>query len=556
MAKHKKIPTTDTAEIEQLIERLKQGKLEQHDTQLIEKLLDFLLTIVSLLKRKQTTIKGLKRFFFGDSAQRQGRPESDNQVETETSDQEQTTPTDSSPETVSSSSSETEASSEARSKRKRPGHGRIPAADYTGAKVIRLDHPYLKSGDLCPDPTCQGRLHSLSEPNIKIYLTGRPCVEATKYERSVLRCSCCDQRIIPSLPESVPEDEKFDPSADVTLALLKYGAGMPFYRQARLQEACGVPLPESVQFERCEEVANAALPVYLHLRKLAADGKLFHIDDTKVTILSCLEENKDRKENERHGTHTSGIVVKDNEGRRIALYRSSRDHAGENLDDLLKKRNAALERPMKMSDGAKVNGKKESPTVDLNCLAHGRGKFKEIEENFPLECRKVLESIRKVYENDARTVEMGDQERLEYHQAQSGPVMDALHDWIEKQFKERLVEPNSGLGKALQYMLNQWPGLTGFLKFPGAPLDNNEVERALKRFVLFRKNSLFYKTAHGAAIGSILMSVIESCRLNNGNIFEYLLALRRDKAEVHRNPGRYLPWNYQRAAAAVAARWC
>lgn len=133
--------------------------------------------------------------------------------------------------------------------------------------------------------------------------------------------------------------------------------------------------------------------------------------------------------------------------------------------------------------------------------------------------------------------------------------MGELRDWIEKQLKERMVEPNSGLGKALQYMLNQWPGLTGFLSFPGAPLDNNEVERALKRFVLFRKNSLFYKTAHGADIGSILMSLIESCRLNNGNIFEYLLALRRDKAEVHRNPGRYLPWNYQRAAA-VAARWC
>lgn len=349
MAKHKKIPTTDTAEIEQLIERLKQGKLEQQDTQLIEKLLDFLLTIVSLLKRKQTTINGLKRFFFGDATRRQGRPESDNQVETETPNQEQTTPTDLSPGTVSGSSSDAEASSEAKSKRKRPGHGRIPAADYTGAKVVRLHHRHLKSGDLCPDPTCLGLLHSLSEPNIKLYLTGRPCVEATKYERSVLRCTGCDQRISASLPEGVPEDGKFDPTADVTIALLKYGAGMPFYRQARLQEACGVPLPESVQFERCEEVANAALPVYLHLRKLAADGKLFHIDDTKVTILSCLEENKGRKENERHGTHTSGIVVKDHAGRRIALYRSSRQHAGENLDDLLKKRNAALGKPMKMS---------------------------------------------------------------------------------------------------------------------------------------------------------------------------------------------------------------
>src|SRR6266508_1443566 len=354
-------------------------------------------------------------------------------------------------ETAWSSISEGGAASGAKSESKRPGHGRIPAADYTGAKIVRIDHHHLKSGDPCPDPACLGRLHALSEPNIKLYLTGRPCVEATKYERSVLRCSGCDQRISAALPVGVAEDRKFDPTADVTIALLKYGAGMPFYRQARLQEACGVPLPESVQFERCEEVAKAALPVYRHLLKLTADGK-----------------------------------------------------------------------------------------------------FKEIEENFPMECLRVLEAIRKVYENDARTVGMSESARLEYHQAQSGPVMEALRDWIEKQFEEKKVEPNSGLGKAYQYLRNHWPKLTGFLSVPGAPLDNNEVERALKRFVLFRKNSLFYKTEHGAEIGSILMSLIESCRLNKGNVFEYLLALLRDKAEARRNPEHYLPWNYQGAAARAA----
>ena len=124
--------------------------------------------------------------------------------------------------------------------------------------------------------------------------------------------------------------------------------------------------------------------------------------------------------------------------------------------------------------------------------------------------------------------------------------MESLSDWIEEQFRERKVEPNSGLGKAFQYLRNHWSKLTGFLRAHGAPLDNNEVERALKRFVLFRKNSLFYKTEHGAEIGSILMSLIESCRLNGGNVFEYLLALVRDKDEARRNPDLYLPWNYQR----------
>jgi hypothetical protein len=191
---------------------------------------------------------------------------------------------------------------------------------------------------------------------------------------------------VADLPEGVKEDEKFDETADVAIALYKYSGGLPFYRQARMQESCGAPLPESVQFERCEAVANAVFPVYRHLVELSADGKLFHIDDTRVRILSCYREDKDRSEKERRATHTSGIVVKDMAGRKIALYFSGRRHAGENLDDVLERRSPSLPLPIKMSDAAAVNGKKRAQTIDANCLAHSRGKFKELEEIFPVEC--------------------------------------------------------------------------------------------------------------------------------------------------------------------------
>ena len=71
-----------------------------------------------------------------------------------------------------------------------------------------------------------------------------------------------------------------------------------------------------------------------------------------------------------------------------------------------------------------------------------------MEETFPEECKQVLRSIQFVFLIDKRTREMSDQERLEYHQVHSGSVMSALREWIEQQFEERLVEPNSGLGKA------------------------------------------------------------------------------------------------------------
>jgi transposase/predicted nucleic acid-binding Zn-ribbon protein len=414
-----------------------------------------------------------------------------------------------------------------------------------------LSHTQLQAGDDCPNPDCRGHLHRLKQPAVKIHLTGQPIVAATKYEREVLRCSHCQDYFRAELPAGVSEG-KYDPTADVAIVQAKYGAGIPFYRLARLQESCGVPLPESVQFERCEAVAEAALPVYKHLLALAADGKLFHTDDTRVMILDCVRQDKQSGEGEkRRATLTSGMVVK-SELWVIALYLSGRRHAGENLDRVMEKRSEGLETPIQMADGQSANWSRKSETIESKCLAHGRRKFTEIEESFPVECDEVLKAIAKVYGIEAETKGMSDEQRLKHHQEHSEPVMRELREWIDEQFEARKVEPNSALGKALQYLRNHWAGLTRFLSVAGAPLDNNEVERALKRFVLFRKNSLFYKTQHGSGVGDILMSLIETCRLNRINAWEYLLTLTRNAARAKAAPAAFLPWNYTRGEPTEA----
>jgi len=422
------LPTTDMTEIKRLIERVKQGKLDQGDAQLIEKLLNFLLTIVPLLQRKHTSTRRMRELMLGTKEKKRGKEEAKNPAEGSGSGAEENSQTDVSKESASSSACEGDSYTQETRKLKRPGHGRKAASEYPGAKLVRVNHPEMAPGDPCPESGCEGRLHQLEQPNVKIYLTGLPLISATKYERPVLRCSDCFERFVADLPEGVSEKEKFDPTADVAIALYKYSGGMPFYRQARMQESCGVPLPESVQFERCEEVANAVFPVYRHLVELSADGKLFHIDDTRVRILSCYREDKDRSEKERRATHTSGFVIKDEGDHKIALYFSGRRHAGENLDHVLEWRSPSLPMPIKMSDAAAVNGKKMAQTIDANCLAHGRGKFRELEEIFPVECGQVMEAIRKVYQYDDQTKGMSDQERLEYHQKHSGPVMKELRE--------------------------------------------------------------------------------------------------------------------------------
>jgi hypothetical protein len=207
-----------------------------------------------------------------------------------------------------------------------------------------------------------------------------------------------------------------------------------------------------------------------------------------------------------------------------------------------------------MCDALSRNTPKLSSGVEIllaNCLAHGRRQFVEVAQNFPEECRYVLESLGKVYYNDTLACEqkLSAQLRLLFHQRHSGPVMNELHGWLETQLAEKKTEPNSGLGKAITYLLRHWKGLTAFLREAGAPLDNNICERALKRAVLHRKNALFYKTLHGAEVGDLFMSLIHTCQLCGANSFEYLTELQRHHREAAANPAAWMPWNYREMLA-------
>ena len=118
---------------------------------------------------------------------------------------------------------------------------------------------------------------------------------------------------------------------------------------------------------------------------------------------------------------------------------------------------------------------------------------------------------------------------------------------------QKKVEPNSGLGEAIAYMINHWEPLTLFLRQAGAPVDNNICERALKMAILHRKNSLGYKTENGARVGDLFMSIIHTCRLNEVNPFNYLTALQQNAGAVKANPGRWLPWNFNQTLAEFSA---
>jgi transposase len=163
----------------------------------------------------------------------------------------------------------------------------------------------------------------------------------------------------------------------------------------------------------------------------------------------------------------------------------------------------------------------------------------------------VLNTIAQVYRNDALCKQRGfsPEQRLQWHQSESGPPMQTLRRWLDEQFEKHLVEPNSTLGGAIAYVRKHWDKLTLFLRQAGAPLDNNICERIIKMVILHRKNALFFKTQKGADVGDLFMSLIHTCQLCGINPFDYLSALQEHHNEMREHPAQWMPWNYREAMA-------
>ena len=427
---------------------------------------------------------------------------------------------------------------------KRPNHkGPRTAADFPMAKRNAAASD-LMPGQLSPCG-CGGRLRRdrLGEiPIIRFF--GRPPVEAEIYDRACLCCNKCQQRYPATLPEEAG-DKRHRPSAISVVADLKYGAGMPFYRLSQMLKRHGVPLAPTTLFQMVFTGAKLLWPAFLELMVQGAQGILFRSDDTRAQIL---EGFRPEELGDRTGTFTTGLQSQLKSGAKVAIFATGPKHAGENLTDLLSRRREELDPPIHMSDGSSSNTPKPgSPAViPADCMVHGRRYFVKIFESFPEHCRYVLEAFGLVYayEAQAKADGLSPSERLTFHQLQSRPVLDQLHQKMRADLDECRVEENSPLGKAYLYLLKRWHGLTVFLRVPGAPLDNNELERQLKKAVLHRKNALFYRSDRGALVGDLYMSLIKTCELNGVNAFDYLNQLQAHAAHLAAKPAQWLPWNY------------
>src|SRR4029079_19158508 len=396
-------------ELKQALERSRQAPLEDPDYRKLEAAVNTLDYLTELVADKDTTIRHLRQLLLGvstektrDVLQKGGGETAEAAGGRKPQNEQASTPGN-----------------------PQPGHGRNGAEAFHGARKVDIAHQELTHGDRCPD--CgQGNVYGQKDPKVLVRIVGQAPLAATVYSLERLRCGACGQGFTAQEPEGVGP-EKYDETAAAMIAQLKYGSGTPFYRLEKLEGQLGIPLPAATQWEVVEEAAELLKPARDELIRQAAQGEVVHNDDTSMRVLRLARESSD----ERTGVFTSGIVST-GQGQKIALYFTGRQHAGENIADVLKQRAKDLRRVRQMCDALSRNVPKLPCGVEIlvaNCLAHGRRQFVEVVQNFPEECRHVLEMLGEVYRYDAeaRDGALTAAERLRFHQEHSGPVMEKLH---------------------------------------------------------------------------------------------------------------------------------
>jgi len=558
MKSHPEVIELDEADLESKLNQIA-AALGEELAQPFRQLLRWYVVLLGLLREKKLSLRRLRRMLFGAATERSTNilsSTSASSQKVEDTSAERCAPDQDSAAGHQESSGDSGKHAPA-PRRRRPGHGRIPARQYTGCAQVVVTHASLCPGDTCPQ--CgNGTVYRQSAWSPVVRLKGQPPVTGQVYQLERLRCHDCGHVFTAQLPAEAGPD-KYDLTVPSVVAMLRYGEGMPGNRLQRMQRFAGVPLPASVQWEVVRDAAEQGpRDAYQHLLTLAAQGNLVHHDDTTMRVLELARKTRRQEplleeDPERRGVFTTSVLSLAENRPTIALFFTGPHHAGENLRMLLTARVAGLPPPIQMCDALSRNMPEDLRVIVANCLVHGRRNFVDVVEYFPEEVAYVLECLKHVYKIDAeaKQQQLSPNERLRRHQEQSRPVMDELQLWLQTQFDEKRVEPNSSFGGAISYMLRHWKKLTLFLRVPGAPLDNNICERALKMAIRHRRNSLFYKTMRGAAIGDLYMSLIHTCYLSGVSPIDYLTELQRHHEQVRATPADWMPWDYRQQLVAA-----
>jgi transposase len=230
----------------------------------------------------------------------------------------------------------------------------------------------------------------------------------------------------------------------------------------------------------------------------------------------------------------------ENSIKNIVLYDYQVSRAGSCAVDYLKGFNGYLQ-----ADGYK--GYEQVDAELIGCMAHARRKFVDAQTAEPKNktgrANLAINKIAKLYRIEKEIKNLSADEKQVIRQEKSVPLLNDLKKWLDKSIQQ--VLPKSAIGKAIQYSLNQWDKLRGYIKSGYINIDNNRAERAIKPFVIGRKNWMFCNTASGANASAILYSLIETAKANGLTPFNYLNLLLEELPKQADDLDYLMPWNVE-----------
>lgn len=382
-----------------------------------------------------------------------------------------------------------------------------------------IEYKLEEEDKLCP--VCDYPLHEMSKEIRKELKIIPAQVKIVEHVRYVYACRQCEKEnistpvITAKMPNPVLKGSFVSPSLMAYIMNRKYCEAIPLYRQEQQFGNFGIDLSRQNLANWIIHGANDWLKyIYDRLHKTLLKETILHADETTMQVLS--EEGKKPTSKSYMWLYASGKHSK-----QIYLYEYQPSRASKHPENFLKGFKGFLQ-----TDG--YPGYNEvSDVIQVGCFAHARRGFKDALKALPKDAiisnttaKEGVDFCNELFEVEKVLKDLSPQNRYDKRLEQSKPVLDDFFLWLKT--KEKQVLPKSALGKAIKYCLNQWRKLETFILDGRLEISNNRAERAIKPFVIGRKNFLFSKSPRGATASAITYSIIETSKANNLNPFYYL----------------------------------
>jgi transposase len=369
-------------------------------------------------------------------------------------------------------------------------------------------------------PSCDEPLHVMKKEIRKELKIVPAKVSVVHHVRYIYACRSCEKNDVSTpiikaqMPKPVIPGSFVSPSMLAYITNRKYNEAIPLYRQEQQFINFGIDISRQ-NLSNCIIKGSQWLKViYDSLHSRLLQENFLHADETILQVL-------DEKDKSKGSKSYMWLYATGKYGPPIFLYNYQASRAGKHPKNFLKGFKGYLQ-----TDGYPGYNDVEDITL-MGCFAHARRGFTDALKALPKDAdtsKAIAEEGRnycnKLFCLERDFTDLTAAERYEKRLEHSKPVLEAFLSWLND-YKDKVL-PKSNLGKAISYCLNQWSKLETFLQDGEIELSNNRAERAIKPFVIGRKNWLFSKSPHGATASAIIYSIVETAKANSLNPFYYL----------------------------------